>query len=174
MKYKKFFVIFIFLALTGCSLSPKIIGHNIDSGYRKKINSLSIIYLAKKTGIHEQYIKREEFEKLSIAFTNARIKTDLFLYSSLDLNNEAYLDALQKKNPYLLIVDPVAMTTGDTCNITYNLALYDVRFNKKIWVANLWVPAGWVKGIFQRYDEMGDLVVEKLINEGLVDEVTST
>jgi hypothetical protein len=169
MKYKKSLVIFIFLALTGCALQPKIIGNNIDTEYKKKISGLSIIYLAKKIGVDEQYIKRDEFEKLAIAFTNARIKTDLFFYSSLDLNNEAHLDALQKKNPYLLIIDPIAMTTGDTSNITYNLALYDVPVNKKIWVANLWVPNGWIKSIFQRYDEMGDLVVEKLVSGGLVD-----
>lgn len=60
------------------------------------------------------------------------------------------------------------MTTGDTVNITYNLSVYDKTPDQKIWAANLWVPYGWFSTIYQRYDEMGTLIVDKLRANGLV------
>ncbi|GAB4222662.1 MAG: hypothetical protein Tsb005_15230 [Gammaproteobacteria bacterium] len=60
------------------------------------------------------------------------------------------------------------MTTGDVINITYNLSLYDTRIRKKVWIADLWLPAGWFKSIYKRYDEMGRLIVQKLEASDLI------
>jgi hypothetical protein len=161
-------LISLILSLSGCDLTPSITAPNKAWGYNKKIHSLSIIYLANKLGTDETQIKQSDFLKLKVAFNNANIKTDLLFYSDLDLQGAQHLSAYSKKNTYLMIINPVHMTVGETVNITYNISLYDVGRSQKIWAADLWMPYGWTKTIYQRYDEMGQLIVDKLRASNLI------
>jgi hypothetical protein len=166
MKKIKYFVWFFCILLTGCD--PAITASNIEPGYGKKIDSLSIIYFGNKFGRYEYNIKQNEFAQLKKPFIAAGIKTDLFYYSELDLNAKEHLQYYMKNNNFTLIVDPVKISTGDGSSVSYNLSLYDVAQDKKVWAANLLVPVGFTKGIFERHYEMGNSMVNKLINSGLI------
>jgi len=169
MKEIKYLICLIFILLiSGCAINPEITSSNKAFGYHKRITSLSIIYLANKLGADESQIKQCDFKKLRTAFVDAGIKTDLFFYSEMDLNVRQHFNSYAKKNPYLLIVNPVQMTKGDLVSITYDLSLYDVKNNQKIWAADLWVPFGFIETVYERYDEMGGLIVNKLRENNLI------
>lgn len=162
-------IVGLIILLSGCGgLNPIITTPHKAVNYNRKIHSLSIIYLASKLGTDETQIHQDDFVKLKTAFIQANIKTNLLLYSDLDLNSAQGLNILFKKNPYLMIINPVRMTTGDVCNITYNVCVYDVGLKQKIWAADLLVPCGWSKSVYQRFDEMGQLLVSKLYTSNLV------
>ena len=165
----RFFILLVALGVSGCSFTPMMQASNKAEWHRETISSVAIIYIASKLGTDINYISDEHFSKIDDAFITAGVKTDLYLFSGMDLNGEQKIQYYSSKNDYTLIVDPIARTKGDRQDITYQLNLLDNQTNKKVWIGTLWVPWGWTDSVYTRFDEMGALIVKRLMVDGLID-----
>jgi len=154
--------------LTSCALDPMLSGSVKASDYHQEITTLSVVYFGVKLGRRVLSVAPEEFHRLAIAFREASIKTDLFFYSGLALKTQEEYVRKANKNRWVLVINPVLISQLPGEDITYNLSLYDTVQRHKVWASVLWVPMGWDRNIFQRFEEMGRLIVAQMQKDHLI------
>lgn len=164
----RYLILLVVVFLSACGLTPEMYGSQKADWYSGSIDSVTIVYVAKKLGADAQKISQADFQRITSSFKEAGIDATAYFYSGMDLDAEEKIASIRESSDYMLIVDPTARTTGDTQNVTYLLSLFTKESEKKIWVATLFVPWGWTEGVFQRFDEMSALMVEQLRQDGLV------
>lgn len=163
----------LLLTLTSCSTYPILTGSVKASDYHEKISTLSIVYVGSKLGMRMSSVAPAQFKRLAIAFREASIKTDLFFRSGLELKKVEDFVRRANKNRWVLVIDPVQIAQIAGEDITYNVSLYDTKWDHKVWASVLWVPAGWTQNIFQRFEEMGRLIVGQMQKDHLIKQTHS-
>lgn len=171
MILKKVINNYLFLSLfflSSCALNVSM-GDSKNEGFYGKVDSLSIIILARNLGGDEIKVKDFEFKKINNAFKSRGIISETFINHDIDFTFFSEKNNSFSTKRYSLILNPSStIVTGDTVNVRYILALLDNEKKKKIWGATLLVPMGWTTSAFQRFDEMGQRIAERLHADGII------